>query len=179
MVYRDGRPGNEQSNNGLCVSEARTPNSKTRQLPSSGTVTPPKKAQLRIRTNSINGTRNVSVVLLCSSPFLPLFSSNGETQRSRSKPVYSCCILSRPGLEGFDSQWSCFCLTWCIKFQFKTRLPVLPFLVPWVGCFLSSLFWCYLLIPSSQSLLSICSINSSLNFYKPQLAWVTWFLQVT
>ena len=41
---------------GVC--EARTPNAKTRQLPSTGTVTPPEKAQLRIRTNSINGTRN-------------------------------------------------------------------------------------------------------------------------
>ena len=41
---------------GVC--EARTPNAKTWQLPSTGTVTPPEKAQLRIRTNSINGTRN-------------------------------------------------------------------------------------------------------------------------
>ena len=44
------------------VCEARTPNAKTRQLPSAGTVTPPGKAQLRIRTNSINGTRNIFIV---------------------------------------------------------------------------------------------------------------------
>ena len=43
------------SHNGVC--EARTPNEESRQLPSTGTVTPPEKAQLRIGTNSINGTR--------------------------------------------------------------------------------------------------------------------------
>ena len=59
-----GKPNKEQrgnvSHNGVC--EARTPNEESQQLPSSasGTVTPPEKAQLRIRTNSINGTRKMS-----------------------------------------------------------------------------------------------------------------------
>ena len=47
---------------GVC--KARTPNAKTQQLPSTGTVTPPKKAQLCIRMNSINGTRKRCTPLL-------------------------------------------------------------------------------------------------------------------
>ena len=57
---------------GVC--EARTPNAKTRQLPSTGTVTPPEKAQLRIRTNSINGTRNCPMDNLAQLFYLALTS---------------------------------------------------------------------------------------------------------
>ena len=59
-----GKPNKEQRGNINGVCEARTPNEESRQLPSSGTVMPPEKAQLRIRTNSINGTRNSAVITL-------------------------------------------------------------------------------------------------------------------
>ena len=59
-----GKPNKEQRGNINGDCEARTPNEESRQLPSSGTVTPPEKAQLRIRTNSINGTRNSAVITL-------------------------------------------------------------------------------------------------------------------
>ena len=99
MVYqeiRDRRPGNEQSNNGLCVSEARTPNAKTRQLPSSGTVTPPEKAQLRIRTNSINGTRNnASVMLSDVQAWLGLARPDEGLRKSKPGPQ-AFKSLSRP-----------------------------------------------------------------------------------
>ena len=102
------------SHNGVC--EARTPNEESCQLPSTGTVMPPEKAQLRIRTNSINGTRKYS--FLAGPSFLLGETSLGGLDISVSD-------IDHPSRRGSQSSPMTLVLTFiparrCVVFEFET-----------------------------------------------------------
>ena len=105
------------SHNGVC--EARTPNEESWQLPSTGTVTPPEKAQLRIRTNSINGTRSLFFssplagltnrpLVRDSDPSTPLGRDRRDSQEfpiPRCSQNFNCWINWSWLVTGYQTHW--------------------------------------------------------------------------